>query len=186
MLFWRCRQLSTAKTYFSPDRMQSHISLPARISMAAFLLFSASLAHALVPPPAASFEEVVCAAKLVVVGRASDFRIVSTGAAPNCPVPNPDAASLDICSAVQVRVSIKKVLYSAAGPEQGDITFRFGGGMFSTAKLRDSLLSQNRIFYLIPADSHSDRTYQTSYPWQLGATADYEKEVGTQLKHCVR
>ena len=153
----------------------------------AALLSASQAAYATLPPPPASTEKVFCGAALVVVGQASNLRLVRVWEHPSlCGPLNPSAESLDHCTAVQVTVSVEQVLYSKEPISPPTFEFRFGGGLFSVTDLRQDLLGRKRIFHVNPLPSGDGSIFETSYPWRLGADLHFVEQAKSLLSHCER
>ena len=150
-------------------------------------LAAAAIASATAPPPRLSNEEILCRADLVVVGSSTGFHLVRLLEIPGlCKQFDPQAAHLDHCTAVEVTVQVEKVIYPRNRALASTIQYRFGGGLFSTARLREDLEGRRMIFHLV-ADSEAPLgTYTTSYPWRLGMPEDFESRTKEILEACAR
>lgn len=122
-------------------------------------------AMATTPPPDASFDEMVCRADTVVVGTASDFKVVGLADCTN----HGDGHHLTMCEEVEVRVKSERVVRSKLRVVPTSFTFHFGGGLFNVDQLRKDLLAGPRYFFLAAPSVGANPVFRTSYPWFLGA-----------------
>ncbi|MCR6480711.1 hypothetical protein NU688_31470 [Variovorax sp. ZS18.2.2] len=156
-------------------------------ALVALVAVVTSSAFAILPPPHASSEEVLCRATLVAIGISSDFRLVrSQEIAGACQPFDPDATSLDLCTSVEATVKIETVIYSKDRAPPSSIQFRFGGGFFMTGQLRNDLEGKRMIFHVVPDPEAPPGTYKTSYPWRLGMEEGREDQVRGILEQCHR
>lgn len=157
-----------------------------KISAIALCTAAAVTVSATPPPPEASAQEILCRADLVVIGTASEFRLVRHQEDSRmCQPFDGTAQILDLCTSIEVTVAVDQLLYSKASGPPDVVRYRFGGGLFSTTDLRRDLEGQRMIFHLVDANAGSGiRT--TSYPWRLGIPSDQEEAVRNILRGCPR
>lgn len=150
-------------------------------------LAAAAVASATAPPPHATNEETLCHADLVVVGSSTDFHLVRLREIPGlCKKFDPQAVNLDHCTAVEVTVQVDKTLYTRNRAFPSTIQYRFGGGLFLTARLREDLEGRRMIFHLVTDSVAPLGTYATSSPWRLGMPEDFESRAREILEACAR
>jgi hypothetical protein len=144
-------------------------------------------AQATTPPPSTNIEDVLCRSELVLIGKATNFRLVRVAEqADLCPAFDPAATALDHCTSVQVTVIPSEVLYPNLPTTSTSIEFRFGGGLFSVPKLRNDLLGGDKLFHLVRIETGPPELYATAYPWRLGAAASFAPEARSILARCKR
>lgn len=157
-----------------------------RISAVALCSAAAGTVSATPPPPEASAEEILCRADLVVIGAASEFRLVRHQEDSRmCQPFDGTAQTLDLCTSIEVTVLVDQLLHSKASGPPDVVRYRFGGGLFSTTDLRRDLEGQRMIFHLIDAN-RGNGIYTTSYPWRLGILVSQEDVVKDMLRKCPR
>lgn len=166
--------------------MKSISSFQFRAALSTLLLSASFSVFATSPPPKATFEQVICKASHVFVGTARNFRVVEVLKDPGCNDPSIDQSYLNMCTAVQVTVTVQELLFPIPWDAPRKIEFRFGGGLFSIAELKKDLNNKRLLFHVVRDTQSLSPVYITSHPWQLGETTEIVPKTKKTLKGCVR
>jgi len=153
----------------------------------ALFVLGTAMAVATAPPPGASFEEEVCSATHVFVGKSRNLRIVADDLNPKCAGKPAEAGGfLTMCGAAEVDIEVEEVLFPTAWKPTGTVRYRFGGGLFSLESLQRDLKDQRYVFHTVIISTTDAPIFGPSYPWVLAKSLAEASKVKETLAGCKR
>jgi hypothetical protein len=93
---------------------------------------------------------------------------------------------LTSCGSAVVDIAVSEVLFPSDWAPKGNVVYRFGGGIFSTASLQKDLEGQEYLFHAKLDPLGEGNIFVPSAPWVLGKNPKRIDEVKHLLKNCKR
>lgn len=151
------------------------------------LILSVNPAWPTAPPPPATFEQEICLASHVIIGRTKNVRFVNVGKVATCAgEPATSGGFLTICGSAEVDVEVEEVLYPKGWTPAGMVLFQFGGGYFSLETLKRDLEGNRYLLHTLVRQTEPQLVLGPSYPWVLGKSPGEKQRVEQALQSCQR